>query len=281
MLQWYPGHMKKTKDLILANRKRVDVIVELIDARIPKSSQNPLIKEMIQNKPVILLMNKFDLSDDKISREWKDDFERNNQKVIFFNAQTGSTKELFSELMIHHERVNQNIEKKDQKARKLRIMVVGIPNVGKSSLINRLIGKRSARVGNLPGVTRGKQWVSIDPRVELFDTPGILWPKFENQEQARKIAMCGSIKDEVIPLEDIAFYLLDYLKVEYPELIKERYGVFSEDTLELMDMIARGRGAILKGNEIDYLRISRAILDEFRAGTLGRISLERPEHFED
>ncbi len=278
-INWYPGHMKKTKDLIKENLKLVDVVVELLDSRIPLSSRNPQFDELVGDKPRVVALNKFDLADPSVTKAWIEDYKEKGIRAIPVNALTGAgMKDLLSAVKeAGSARVDKRVAKGADRS-SVRVMIVGIPNVGKSSLINNLVGKKSAKTGNKPGVTKGKQWIRVRADIDLFDTPGILWPKIEDQNVGMKLAYTGAIKDEILHIDDIAFHLLKMLTERYPEQLKERYKleVLSEETLEIMDEIAVKRGCIKRGREIDYDKVSRLILDEYRKGTIGKITLERP-----
>ncbi len=272
-INWYPGHMKKTRDLIRENLKLVDLVVELLDARIALSSRNPIINELIGDKDRIMILNKSDLADPEASRRWAEKLRSEAGHVLIMNSQSGdgikALKTLFTEI---------RDEKNEGRARnkELRLMIVGIPNVGKSSLINRLTGSRAAKAGNKPGVTRGKQWIRLGEDIMLLDTPGILWQKFENKNLGLNLAFCGSIKDETLDLSSLGLELIARLCGSYPELMKARYRLdtLSDSPLENMEAIAIKRGFILPGKRIDYERTARSVIDEFRAGIIGRISLE-------
>lgn len=278
-INWYPGHMKKTKELIKENLKLVDVVIELLDARIPLSSRNPQIDEILGNKPRVIVLNKSDLADPSITNQWIKFFVSENIAAVPVNAMNGDgLDKLIHE--IHNstkEKINKLLEK-GIKTRPIRAMIVGIPNVGKSSIINKLTGKKSAKTGDKPGVTKGKQWVRLRGNIELLDTPGILWPKFEDQQIGFKLAFTGSIKDEILDIETIALKLIEFLSTYYPVSLMERYKLDSieEEPLTNMENIGKSRGCILSGGRIDYLRISNIVLDEFRSGKLGFISIEKP-----
>ncbi len=273
MINWYPGHMKKTRDLIISHKNQIDLIIELLDARAPLSSINPIFDDILSDKPRLKILNKADLADDRVTDEWLNTFDN----AIKFDSKHSSKSDVLNKVKPFYNKVNEKLIAKGQKPRPIRVMVIGIPNVGKSSFINKIVGSNKAKIGNKPGVTKGKQWIRVDKDIELFDTPGILWPKFEDQTQARKLVFVGSIKDEILDIEGVAFHLLDFLKREYMKNLEERFKVaYSDDTLKIMDDIAINRGCILKGREIDYLRVSKIILGEFRDGKIGRISLERP-----
>lgn len=273
-INWYPGHMKKTRELIQENLKMVDLVIEVIDARIPVSSRNPIIDEIVQGKPRIIILNKSDLSDARANERWTDYFKETGARVLAMNCMSGAgTQQLFKVLTsIQSDKNEGQIRKKP-----LRMIIVGVPNVGKSSLINRMTGRKSAKTGDKPGVTKGKQWLNLENNMQLLDTPGILWPKFEDPKAGLNLAFCGSIKDEILDVASLALELIDLLAREYPGLLMERYKLefLSEIPLENMEAIAQKRGFILPGRKIDYERCGRTVLDEFRAGTIGKITLEK------
>lgn len=275
-INWYPGHMKKTRELIRENLKAVDISIEIVDSRIPMSSRNPIIDELISGKPRIVVLGKADLADEEETKRWADEIrkERGVSRVLALNLQSGENiKRLIRALELEQDRRNEERAVK----RPLRIMIVGVPNVGKSSLINRLTGKRSAQTGDRPGVTKGKQWLTLSNGMQLLDTPGILWPKFEDPNEGLNLAFCGSIKDDILGVQDLGFELIKYLAREYPNMLIERYRLdeISEEPIENMDNIALKRGFILSGKRIDYERTGRIVLDEFRGGVIGRITLEK------
>ena len=288
-INWYPGHMKKTRELIQQNLKAVDVVVEIIDARIPRSSRNPIIDDLVGGKKRIVVLGKGDLADADACREWIDEIKRSGHEAVMMNSMTGQgSKELLAVLeRIDKERRTAAEGQEDRtdtsrfsvkKNRPLRIMVVGVPDVGKSSFINRMTGKKSTKVGDRPGVTKGKQWLTLKNGMQLLDTPGILWPKFEDPSVGLYLAFCGSIKDEILDSADLALELIRLLGDRYPGLLMERYrlGKIDEDALVNMEAIAQKRGFIMAGKRIDYERTARTVLDEFRAGKIGRITLELP-----
>lgn len=272
-INWYPGHMKKTRELIQENLKMVDTVVEVIDARIPISSRNPIIEELVQHKRRIVILNKSDLADPTASEQWKTYFQGKGYYVLIMNCATGSGAEKLIKLLGEIQ-TEKNLDK--VRKRPLRLMIVGVPNVGKSSLINRLTGKKSAKTGNRPGVTRGKQWLNLGNDMQLLDTPGILWPKFEDPKVGLSLAYCGSIKDEILDISTLALELIGLLQQDYPKLLMERYKLeeLGETPLETMELIAGKRGFILAGKRIDYERTGRTIMDEFREGKMGKITLE-------
>lgn len=275
-INWYPGHMKKTVDSIRDNLKKVDVVLELIDARAPRASENPMIPEIIGEKPRVLIFNKGDLADPRENESWMKDYKSKGVMAVSVNSNTGKG---INELLDKIDEVMEEKREKDRskgiKSERVRAMIVGIPNVGKSTLINTLANRKSAKTGNMPGITRSNQWIKVEDRLLLLDTPGVLWPKFETEELALHLAFIGSIKDEVLPKEDVALKLVEFLQNNYPKLLIDRYGVEIGDLpLETMENIARKRGAIMRGNEIDYTRVTDLILDEFRKGVIGNITLE-------
>ena len=275
-INWYPGHMKKTRELIQDNLKAVDLTIELVDSRIPVSSRNPIIDELISGKPRIIVLAKSDLADVDETSKWCNKLAGGEgvKNVMALNLQSGENiKKLLKALESEQEKRDEARSVK----RPLRIMIVGVPNVGKSSLINRLTGKRSAQTGDRPGVTKGKQWLTLSNGMQLLDTPGILWPKFEDPDVGLNLAFCGSIKDDILGVQDLGFELIRVLGENYPELLKSRYKLdeISEETIENMDNIALKRGFIMQGKRIDYERTGRTVLDEFRGGKIGRITLEK------
>ena len=275
-INWYPGHMKKTRELIRENLKAVDAVIEIVDSRIPVSSRNPVIDELISGKRRIVVLGKSDLADEKETAKWQEKIssEKGVVQVLALNLQSGENiKKLLKALEAEQDMRNANKSVK----RPLRIMIVGVPNVGKSSLINRLTGKKSALTGDRPGVTKGKQWLTLSNGMQLLDTPGILWPKFEDPDVGLNLAFCGSIKDDILGVQDLGFELIRVLGENYPDLLKERYKLdeISEEAIENMDNIARKRGFIMSGKRIDYERTGRTVLDEFRGGKIGRITLEK------
>jgi ribosome biogenesis GTPase A len=279
-INWFPGHMVKTKREIQENLKLVEAVIEIRDARIVKSSANPNIDELCKGKPRIILLNKSDLCEDKITQQWCRLLTTENISVIAVNSVTGeglrSIKPTVDNLL--KDKI-ERLRSKGVKNLTMRAMVVGIPNVGKSSFINKMAKNNIAKTGDRPGVTKNKQWIKTNQGLELLDTPGILWPKFDDEEVALNLAFTGAIKDEILDVEELALKLIDRLQRYYPESLKQRYKLdfLDDDPLENMNNIARKRGAVASGNKIDYNRIAVIILDEFRGGKLGRISLERPE----
>ena len=279
-INWYPGHMKKTKDLMKANLKLVDVIVELLDSRIPYSSKNPDIDTLMAGKPRLGLLNKSDISDRAKLNKWINYYKEQGIKAIPIDAMKGTgVNRIVDECKNAVKNKMDSLKEKGRKERAIRIMIVGVPNVGKSSLINKLTGRRSTQTGDRPGVTKGKQWVKLRGNLELLDTPGILWPKFEDQDVALNLAFTRAIKDEILDVETLALRLIEKLMVIEPEKLAARYKLdeLGESGIETMDMIAQKRGFITGRKEIDYTRTATTVLNEFRTGKLGNITLEVPE----
>ncbi|ACO86710.1 ribosome biogenesis GTPase YlqF [Clostridium botulinum] len=279
-INWFPGHMAKTRRQIKESLKMVDAIIEIRDARIVSSSKNPDIEDICGNKPRIILLNKKDLAEDKVTKKWINSLSQDNIKVLAVNSVTGEglnkIKSTLNELLKEkHERMkNKGLVKIVD-----RVMVVGIPNVGKSSFINKMAKNSIAKVGDRPGVTKSKQWIKTKIDIELMDTPGVLWPKLDSEIVQLNLAFTGAIKDEIMDIETLALRLVERLQVKYPERLMKRYKLeaLEENPLDNLDNIGRKRGALISKGEIDYNRISVIILDEFRGGKLGAISLEDPE----
>lgn len=273
-INWYPGHMKKTREMIQSNLKLVDIIIEILDARIPNSSKNPIINEITANKKRIILLNKADLADKRETSEWIRLFEKEGYKAIEIDALNGRGIDKLYKILNEFQAER---DEKKRNSRPLRIMILGVPNVGKSSLINRLSGRKSTKTGNKPGITKGKQWISLENGMQLLDTPGILWPKFEEPEVGLNLAFAGSIKDEILEIQDIGLELIGFLADNYPEEFMNRYKLsgLSDDKLANMEALALKRGFILPGKRIDYERTARTVIDEFRAGKIGKITLEK------
>jgi ribosome biogenesis GTPase A len=277
--QWYPGHMTKAKRQMQEDIKLIDLVIELADARIPASSRNPDIDELGKNKYRLILLNKADLADQKRTEEWSAFFREKGYAVVALDSRkTGGMKQITDVIM---EACREKIErdrKRGIKNRPVRAMVVGIPNVGKSTFINSYAGKACAKTGNKPGVTKGKQWIRLSKEVELLDTPGILWPKFEDQQVGLRLALVGSIKDEILNVDELAISLIKVLLSDYPGMLAARYQV--DETLppvEILYGIAQNRNCIGRGNELDYSRAAAILIDEFRSGAIGKITLEAVE----
>lgn len=280
-INWYPGHMAKARREIGEAAKLVDVIIEIIDARIPIASRNPILNEIIGDKPRVIVLNKSDLSDDAQNKIWVESFKQKNQLAVLTNGNTGSgMKEVVDKaLQLMKDKMDAQIQK-GRVGVSIKVMVVGIPNVGKSTLINKIAKKQTAETGNKPGVTKKNQWVRLSDKIQLLDTPGVLWPKLDNEVYARHLAYIGTIKDEVIDKEELTANLLNELvEMGYKKEIFERYKIDSsfeyEQTYELMDEIGRKRGCLVRGNMIDYTKVSNIVLDEFRTGKIGKITLEK------
>ena len=277
--QWYPGHMTKAKRMMQENIKLIDLVIELVDARIPVSSRNPDIDELGKNKSRLILLNKADLAEDKWNDAWAEYFREKGFFVVKVNSKKGGG--LKSIQGVIQEACKEKMERDRKRGilnRPVRAMVVGIPNVGKSTFINALAGKACAKTGNKPGVTKGKQWIRLNKQVELLDTPGILWPKFEDQEVGLRLAFIGSIKDEILNTEELAAELIKFLNANYPGVLEEKYGVEpSDDAYVLLAGIARSRNCLLKGSELDTEKAALLLLDDFRNGKLGRLTLEYPQ----
>ena len=277
--QWYPGHMTKAKRMMQENIKLIDLVIELVDARIPVSSRNPDIDELGKNKSRMILLNKADLAEDKWNDAWAEYFREKGFFVVKLNSKKGGG--LKSIQGVIQEACKEKMERDRKRGilnRPVRAMVVGIPNVGKSTFINALAGKACAKTGNKPGVTKGKQWIRLNKQVELLDTPGILWPKFEDQKVGLRLAFIGSIKDEILNTEELAAALIKFLNANYPGVLEEKYSVEpSDDAYVMLAGIARSRNCLLKGSELDTEKAALLLLDDFRNGKLGRLTLEYPQ----
>ena len=286
-LQWFPGHMAKTRRMIQDNLKLVDVVIELVDARLPLSSRNPDVDKIIGSKPRIVVLNKADIADNSLTMKWLNYFKDKNIEAISANSQTGKglKKELDNAIEIVLADKFKRDETKGIQRHAVKMMVIGIPNVGKSSFINRLSGRAAAKTGDRPGITQTKQWIRIAGKYELLDTPGILWPKFENEYDAKKIAFTGGIKDEILDVEDLAYELLGYLKQSYMDSLLKTYNLNDSDSelnkYELLESIGRKRGCVISGGEVDTFRTANIIISDFRSAKLGRITLEEPKRNEE
>ncbi|HIX69042.1 MAG TPA: ribosome biogenesis GTPase YlqF [Candidatus Anaerostipes excrementavium] len=277
--QWYPGHMTKAKRMMQENMKLIDIMIELVDARIPQSSRNPDIDQLAAGKYRLILLNKSDMADDQTTAEWEKYFKSKGFFVAKTNSRSGKGVKATQNIIL--EACKEKLErdrKRGIKNRPIRAMIAGIPNVGKSTFINSLVGRACTKTGNKPGVTKGKQWIKLNKNIELLDTPGILWPKFEDQTVGLKLALIGSIRDEILNQDEMAIELIEYLKNHYPGILEKRYQVEeAKDRVEILNQIAENRNCRMKGNELDYEKAARILLEEFRNGKLGRISLETPE----
>ncbi len=276
--QWYPGHMTKAKRMMQENIKLVDLVIELTDARVPLSSRNPDIDELGKNKSRLILLNKSDLADAKRNKEWQEYFKQKGFFVLSINARTRESMKAIQNTVA--EACKEKIERDRRRGilnRPVRAMVVGIPNVGKSTFINSFAGKACTKTGNKPGVTKGKQWIKLGKGLELLDTPGILWPKFEDQAVGLKLALIGSMNDEILNIEEMAVDLITFLQENYEGVLEHRFQITKEKTVEILEEIGRNRKCFLKGEQIDYRKASHLLLDDFRCGRLGKITLEFPE----
>lgn len=281
-LQWYPGHMAKTRRMIEDNLKNIDVVVEILDARIPFSGRNPNFDDIIANKPRIVVMNKYDLADNKVTDKWISWYEKRGIKVIPISCTAGFGINKIAPTA--REIIKDKIDRAKENGRSLgvKIMMVGIPNVGKSTLINKLAGKAKAETGDRPGVTRTKQWIRLEGGLELLDTPGILPPKFDDQKVAVNLAYTGAIRDEIMEVELLAYSLLEYLRDNYRTQLCERYKLDDISELpghEILELIGRKRGCVISGGEIDTERAANILLDELRGCKIGKITLEKPEEY--
>lgn len=285
-IQWYPGHMAKTKRMMEENIRLVDVVVEVVDARIPYSSKNPYLNRLWQRRPRVMALNKADLADDTVNQVWKKWYEEQGYGVVLVDSLHGKGyKEIAKEALRLCSAKREKDAARGLQNRPIRMMVTGIPNVGKSTLINRLVGRaEAAKTGNKPGVTKGKQWIKVGNGLELLDTPGILWPKFEDPQVGQKIAFIGSIKDDILDSYTLAVFLLNCLSGRYPDALSKRYGIEEAVNTEgdvLLEMIGRKRGHLRSGGVVDVERTAAMLLDEFRSGKLGRLSLETPDEIQE
>lgn len=280
--QWYPGHMTKAKRMMQENIKLIDLVIELVDARVPMSSRNPDIDELGKNKARLILLNKSDLAEDKQNDAWVEYFKAKGFSVVKVNSKKGGG--IKSIQGVIQEACKEKIERDRKRGilnRPVRAMVVGIPNVGKSTFINTLAGKACAKTGNKPGVTKGKQWIRLNKNVELLDTPGILWPKFEDQTVGLRLAFIGSIKDEILNTEELAAEMIQFMKKNYVGVLAEKYAIIEvDDPYQCLADIAKSRHCLLRGNELDTAKAATLLIDDFRDGRLGRITLEFPEDYE-
>lgn len=279
-IQWYPGHMTKTRRQIEADLKQVDAVCEIVDARIPMSSRNPDIDSICGNKPRIIVLNRMDLADPAATKKWREYFRSKGMAVIATDCKSRQGIHDFTPAA--RAACAEKLERDAARGmnRPLRVMVVGIPNVGKSTLINQISGRKGAKAENRPGVTRGKQWVTVDSGLQLLDTPGILWPKFEDPQVGMMLAFTGAVKEGVIDLEELACRLMELLQKYYPQVLQERYKVEAQPGTpgyELLEMAGRKRGFLLRGGEVHTERMAKVLMDEFRSGKLGKFTLEMPE----
>ena len=278
-IQWYPGHMTKARRMMQEDIKLIDIVIELVDARVPLSSKNPDIDQLAGQKSRMIILNKYDLADPAKTSEWEKWFKSKGFYVYKLDARKGGQMKAITAMI--QEACKEKIERDRKRGiinRPVRAMIVGIPNVGKSTFINTYAGKACAKTGNKPGVTKGKQWIRLNKNVELLDTPGILWPKFDDQVVGQRLAMIGSIKDEILNIDELSILLIEFLKEVYPGILSERYAVDENcDKISILGLIAESRNCRQKGNELDYSKASKLIIDDFRAGKLGRLTLELPQ----
>lgn len=282
-IQWYPGHMTKAKRMMQENLKIIDLIIEIVDARLPLSSRNPEIDDLVGNKPRLMLLNKADIADSKLNEAWEKYFEKKGISAYAVSSISGKNFNfVFEKCKVLLADKIQREKEKGIVNRPIKIMICGVPNVGKSSFINKLSGRKSAITGDRPGVTKGKQWIRLKNGFELLDTPGILWPKFDDEAVGLKLAYTGAIKDEIIDTEELACNLLEYLKENYPQALEARYKMTDFNDLkgyELLEYLGKKRGFVVSGGEINTERAAGILLDEFRAARLGNITLEKPSDF--
>ena len=280
-LSWFPGHMTKTKRMIASELPHMDAVCEILDARIPLSSRNPDVDDLTAGKPRLIVLNRADQADPAQTRRWSQYFRAKGWAVLEANAKGGVGTEKFAAAV--RELLRDKLEAyaaKGQVGRVVRVMVLGIPNVGKSTFINKVAKRKTAKAEDRPGVTRSKQWVPVDATLELLDTPGILWPKFDDPEVGKRLAFTGAVKDDVLDIEELACYLMDYLAVHYADVLTERYKITVEDGdsgYDLLEKAGRKRGFLMRGAQVDTERMARILLDEFRGGKLGRFTLETVE----
>ena len=277
--QWYPGHMTKAKRMMQEDIKLIDLIIELVDARVPLSSRNPDIDELGKNKARLILLNKSDLADERQNAAWEAYFRDKGFFVVKVNSRSGAgVKAVHGAIQEACKEKIERDRRRGIKNRPVRCMVVGIPNVGKSTFINTFAGKACAKTGNKPGVTKGKQWIRLKKGVELLDTPGILWPKFEDQNVGIRLALIGSIKDEILNIDELSLVLIEYLVSHYAGILTQRYEITEEGKpVEMLEAIAKNRNCLLKGCDLDYSKAAALLIEDFRSGKLGRITLEIPE----
>jgi ribosome biogenesis GTPase A len=279
-IQWFPGHMAKAKREVSEKLKLIDIVYELVDARIPSSSRNPMIDEIIKNKPRIVLLNKADMADPEATKQWITYFQEQKIHALAIDSQTGTGIKKIVDLSkdILREKFDK-MRAKGIKPRAIRALIVGIPNVGKSTLINRLAHRHIAKTGDRPGITKAQQWIKVGKELELLDTPGILWPKFEDENVGLKLATTGAIKDEILNLQDVAVFALNFLKEQYPQRLMERYSLTAipENIVELFDEIGKRRGCLMSGGLIDYDKTSEIVLRDIRTEKLGPLTFETPD----
>jgi ribosome biogenesis GTPase A len=283
-IQWFPGHMAKARRQVAEKLKLVDIVFELLDARLPLSSRNPIMDEVLKNKPRLILLTKSDLADEEVNKEWVQYFRNQGIRVLLIDAQAGKG---IGQIQRASEQVLQDLfaqrEQKGIRLKRIRAMVVGIPNVGKSSLINRLAKRNAAKTADRPGVTKVQQWIRVGQTLELLDTPGILWPKFDDPQIGLRLAVSGAIKETILPLDDVALYALQYLADRYPQYLQKRYNLsdLNRTPLEIMEEIGKRRGCLARGGEINYEKVIDILLHDIRSGKMGRLSFEWPIDWEE
>ncbi len=282
-IHWFPGHMAKARRQIEEKLKLIDIVIELLDARLPLASRNPMIDEITGHKPRLVLFTKGDMADQAITKDWINYFETEGVSVLAIDAKTGKG---VSQIAGACEKILKSLfstrEKKGIVSRKMRAIVLGIPNVGKSSLINRLARRSATQTGDRPGVTKAQQWIRVGNQLELLDTPGILWPKFEDPNVGMRLAMSGAIKEDILPTEEVALHTLQYISQRYPTLLEERYGIVvtTQTPVELLDEVGKRRGCLMKGGEINWEKAADVVVTDLRSGRLGHISYEWPSDYE-
>lgn len=278
MIQWYPGHMAKSIKILKKDLKLVDLVVELLDARVPLSSRNPDLDQLLEGKERITVLNKIDLADNHITEDWKRHLEKDFPTIGVNSIQGRGVGSLLNLIREKGDEINKHLKEKGRKKRSIRIMVIGIPNVGKSAFINQLAGSGMAITGNRPGVTRGRQWIKVGDEIQLLDTPGILWPKFEDEEVGYKLALTGAISDDIFDRETAAYKLIGYL-IDIDKLILEKtydIEIETDQTYDILPLIGKKRGCLMSGGKVDRLRTARLLINDFRKGKLGGVSLEKP-----
>ena len=279
-INWYPGHMKKTKDLLQENIKLVNIVIEVIDARIPISSKNPDFDNLFRDKKRLIVLNKYDLADPNLNKAWEAYYKSKGWSVVLYNSTNNKElRKLDNAIAEASKEIVERYKKRGLLNRTIKAMIVGIPNVGKSTLINSIVKRKSAKTGNMPGVTKGKQWIRLTGNIDLLDTPGILWPKFDDDKLALNLAFTGAIRDEVLVLEEISLKFVEkMIELNKVDAIIEKYGIErGEKPLDILDNIAYKKGFLLNNKEIDYLRVAHLLLNDFRSGKLGNITLESVE----
>ncbi|MEL7646728.1 MAG: ribosome biogenesis GTPase YlqF [Sedimentibacter sp.] len=280
-INWYPGHMKKTKDLLQENIKLVNIVIEVIDARIPISSKNPDFDKLFRDKKRLIVLNKYDLADPNMNKLWEDYYRKKGWSVVLYNSTNNKElKKLEEAIADASKEIVERYKKRGLLNKTIKAMIVGIPNVGKSTLINSLCKRKSAKTGNMPGITKGKQWIHLSGNIDLLDTPGILWPKFDDEKGALNLSFTGAIKDDVLILEEVSLKFVEKM-IELGRInsVTEKYGIERGDTaLDILDNIAEKKGFFLPNKDTDYLRVANLLFNDFRAGKLGRITLESPDN---